>query len=93
MRPINQDQDESGGSYQIFLADLRGKVRVKLAKGATYESLSVGMVVAPKTIQNFVEGVTKRPSSWTVERIAWRLGYRVTFEFVGEPIIPEAAPE
>ena len=93
MGRIHPDLDESSDSYQIFLADLRGKVRAKLTKGATYNSISEGMVVAPKTIQNFVEGVTKKPSSWTVERLAWKLGYRITFEFVGEPDIADVAED
>jgi hypothetical protein len=74
---INPDLDESSDSYQIFLADLRGKLQTALRSGRTYEQIADGTFVAPKTIQNFNEGKTRRPSSWTVERLSLALGYRL----------------
>jgi hypothetical protein len=74
---IKPDLDESSDSYQVFLADLRGKLQAALRSGRTYEQIAEGLIVAPKTIQNFNEGKTRRPSSWTVERLSMALGYRL----------------
>lgn len=82
---INPNLDESSDSYQVFLADLRGKLGAALKSGRTYEQIADGLFVAPKTIQNFYEGKTRRPSSWTLERLSMALGYRWVLVPVDEP--------
>ncbi|MFM2424208.1 MAG: hypothetical protein RLZZ70_599 [Candidatus Parcubacteria bacterium] len=91
MGEINQNLDESSDSYQIFLADLRGKVHVALRAGRTYEQIADGLYVSPRTIQAFAEGKTRKPSSFTVERLAMALGFRLAIVPADMPRIPGEA--
>ncbi len=50
MIKISPVLDESSDSYQIFLADLRGKLHAALRTGRTYEQIADGLYVSPRTI-------------------------------------------
>lgn len=91
MKPINQDLDESSDSYQIFLADLRGKLHAALKSGRTYEQLADGTYVSPITFRRFAEGETKKPSSYTLLRLTQALGYRLALVPADTPRIPGEA--
>jgi hypothetical protein len=83
---INPDLDESGDSHQKFLADLRGELHAALRRGRTYEELSGIMFVGVITIKRFAAGETKKPSTWTVERLVMALDYRIA-------LVPRDMPE
>lgn len=59
-----------------------------LRTGRTYEQIADGLYVSPRMILAFAEGKTRKPSSWTVERLAMALGFRLALLPAHMPRIP-----
>lgn len=71
---------ERWNEEQKFLEDLRGLLwGQSWPNGASWATIARDAGVSPATISKFAIGETKRPTVFTVRKIALYFGYRMTF--------------
>ena len=74
--------------YQVYLGHCRGLLHDYVQRGGDLDDLATTMIVNKRTLFRFLDGTTKRPSSWTLTRLQKALGYRTAIVPVELGVIP-----
>jgi len=77
-----KDEDllqEAEALFQAKVQHVKFALRMALREGRTLKDISAIAFVGVSTMQNLLNGVTKRPTAWTTERIMYALGWRIAY--------------
>ncbi len=79
--------------FQMRINMVKYALRMALRNGRTLEDIAKPAYVGVSTMKNLLDGVTQRPTTWTLDRIMLVLGWRMTFLPADLPRLDVELPE
>ncbi len=65
--------------FQMRVNMVKDTLRLALQQGRKLEDISAVAYVGVSTMKNLLDGVTKRPTAWTLDRVMYACGWRPTY--------------
>ncbi len=84
---------EAEALFQMRVNMVKWMLRMALRNGRTLEDIAKPAYVGVSTMNNLLDGITKRPTAWTLDRIMLVLGWRMTYLPADLPRFKEEPPE